>query len=86
MGIIVTEDCKIRRFYRLTEEGLNMEKFYRQYSDQMLKALSPNTLHEDVTEVTTLEKGPHSRSSLVDEQMEVGLELSNLLDELDKKI
>ena len=82
MGIIVTEDCKIRSFYRLTEAGLDMD----QYSDQMLKALNPNTLHENVTQVTTFAIRPHSRSSLVDEQTIVGLSDSTLLDELDKKI
>ena len=81
MGIIANEHC-VRSFYRLTQDGLNMD----QYSDQMLKALNPNTLHAKVTEVTTFAKGPLSRSSLVDEQTIVGLSDSLLLDELDKKI
>ena len=81
MGIIANEHC-VRSFYRLTQDGLNMD----QYSDQMLKALNPNTLHENVTQVTTFAKGPHSRSELVDEQTVVRLNDSRLLNELDKKI
>ena len=53
----------------------------------MLKVVNAVTrLYEKVIDDLKFRKGPHSRSSLVDEQTIVGLELSNLLDELDKKI
>ena len=85
LGIIANEHC-VRSFYRLTQDGLNMDQ-YSEYSDQMLKALNPNTtFHENVTQVTTFAKGPHSRSELVDEQAMLRLSDSPLLNELDKKI